>query len=135
MWGTAPEGHTLNLHPVALAAWFGLLITAFNLFPIAQLDGGHISYAALGHQSTIVTKITTAALVGLAAMVSTSWTVWAMLMIVMVLKFGARHPPTDDERVPLDPGRRWIAVGTAIIFIVCFTPAPIEFTDLIVTGE
>lgn len=135
VWGTVPEGHSLNLHPVALAAWFGLLITAFNLFPIAQLDGGHISYAALGHRSTIVTKITTAALVGLAAVVSTSWTVWAMLMIVMVLTFGARHPPTADERVPLDTTRRWIAVGTAIIFIVCFTPAPIEFTDLIVTGE
>ena len=135
VWGTAPEGYTLNLHPVALAAWFGLLITALNLFPIAQLDGGHISYATLGRRSTMVTKAVTAVVVALAALVSASWTFWAILMIVMVFVFGARHPPTDDEHIPLDRIRRWIAVGTAIIFIVCFTPAPIEFTDLIVTGE
>ena len=41
------------MHPVAFAAWFGMLATALNLFPIGQLDGGHISYAVLGRLSTI----------------------------------------------------------------------------------
>ena len=45
----------VNLHPMAFAAWFGLLATALNLFPIGQLDGGHISYAVLGRRSTTVT--------------------------------------------------------------------------------
>ena len=48
LWGTHADGYTLNLHPMAFAAWFGLLATALNLFPIGQLDGGHISYAVLG---------------------------------------------------------------------------------------
>ena len=135
VWGAPPEGSTLNLHPVALAAWFGLLVTAFNLFPIAQLDGGHISYATLGRRSTTVTKAATAVVVGLAVLVSISWSVWALLMIVMVFAFGAEHPPTDDAHVPLDRTRQWIAVGTAVMFIVCFTPAPIEVMDLIVTPE
>ena len=43
-----PDGYSLNMHPMAFAAWFGLLATALNLFPIGQLDGGHISYAVLG---------------------------------------------------------------------------------------
>ena len=51
-WGSLPEGYTLNLHPIGFGAWFGLLATALNLFPIGQLDGGHISYAVLGRRSS-----------------------------------------------------------------------------------
>ena len=57
-WGTIPDGFSLNMHPVGFAAWFGLLATALNLFPIGQLDGGHISYAVLGRRSTYVTFCT-----------------------------------------------------------------------------
>ena len=131
IWGTAPDGYTINLHPVGLAAWFGLLVTAINLFPIAQLDGGHISYAALGRRSTTVTLLTTALIVGLALFVSWSWLFWALMMIIMLLAFGARHPETVDDHVPLDRTRRWIAFATLVIFVVCFTPAPIEVMDLI----
>ncbi len=131
IWGSAPEGYTLNLHPVGLAAWFGLLVTAINLFPIAQLDGGHISYATLGSRSTAVTLGTTVVIIILAIFVSLSWSVWAVLMSVMLLAFGVKHPQTFDDHVPLDNTRRWIAFGTLVIFVLCFTPAPIEVTDLI----
>ena len=47
-----PDGYSVNMHPMAFAAWFGMLATALNLFPIGQLDGGHISYAVLGRRST-----------------------------------------------------------------------------------
>ena len=131
IWGAAPDGYSINLHPVGLAAWFGLLITAINLFPIAQLDGGHISYATLGRRSTMVTLATTAGIVALAAFVSFSWLFWAFMMVVMLVFFGPRHPPTMDDHIPLDSTRRWIAVGTLVIFILCFTPAPLEVMDLI----
>ena len=55
--GPLPDGYTINMHPMAFAAWFGLLATALNLFPIGQLDGGHISYAVLGRQSSYVTLV------------------------------------------------------------------------------
>ena len=130
IWGGAPDGYTTNLHPVGLAAWFGLLVTAINLFPIAQLDGGHISYATLGRRSTMVTLASTTIILGL-VFVSLSWLFWALMMIIMLFAFGARHPETMDDHIPLDPTRRWIAVGTLVIFVLCFTPAPIEVMDLI----
>jgi membrane-associated protease RseP (regulator of RpoE activity) len=129
-WGSPPEGHSINMHPMAFAAWFGLLATALNLFPIGQLDGGHISYAVLGRKSTIVTLGTVLGLIGL-TFVSSSWLVWTVLTVVMLLAFGPRHPRTVDEDVPLDAGRRWLAFGALIMFIVCFTPAPIEPFDLV----
>ena len=133
IWGEAPAGYTINLHPVGFAAWIGLLLTAINLFPIAQLDGGHISYATLGSRSTAVTLGSTLIIVVLAAFVSLSWAVWAVLMILMLLAFGPRHPRTLDDHIPLDRTRRWIALGTLIIFVLCFTPAPLEVMDLIGT--
>ena len=131
IWGGTPDGYTINLHPVGLAAWFGLLVTAINLFPIAQLDGGHISYAALGRRSTMVTLVSTVCIVALAMVVSLSWLFWAVMMIIMLFIFGPRHPPTMDDHLPLDKTRRWIAVGTMVIFVLCFTPAPVEVMDII----
>src|SRR5213076_3124482 len=55
MLSAHPDNYTLMMHPLAFAGWFGLLATALNLFPIGQLDGGHISYAVLGRRSTYVT--------------------------------------------------------------------------------
>ena len=129
-YGTPPEGYSINMHPMAFAAWFGLLATALNLFPIGQLDGGHISYAVLGRRSTLVTLATVAALIAL-TFVSSSWLVWTVLTVVMLVAFGPRHPRTFDEDVPLDRGRLWLALGALIMFIVCFTPAPIEVMDLV----
>ena len=125
VWGELPAGHTINLHPMGFAAWFGLLATALNLFPIGQLDGGHISYAALGARSTAVTLGAAAIAVGL-TFFSLSWLVWAVLMVIMLVAFGPRHPRTLDDHVPLDARRRWVALATAVIFVLCFTPAPIQ---------
>jgi membrane-associated protease RseP (regulator of RpoE activity) len=123
-FGSVPDTQTLVLHPVAFAAWFGLLATALNLFPVGQLDGGHISYAVLGRRSTYVTV----AMIGVAIVLSyqsASWIVWTVMITGMLVAFGVRHPPVLDEDVPLDPARRILAVVAAIIFALCFTPAPI----------
>ena len=130
VWGTPSQGLTVNIHPMAFAAWFGLLATALNLFPIAQLDGGHISYAVLGRRSTYVTY---GALLCAAALtfVSLSWLVWTVMMVVMLFIAGPRHPPVMDEIVALDRTRQWLAVFAIVMFALCFTPAPIELFDLV----
>ena len=129
IWGSVADGLSLNLHPVAFAAWLGLLVTAINLFPIGQLDGGHISYAVLGSRSTTVTLAAAAAVI-LLTVWSRSWLLWGVLMIVMLVAFGPRHPRTLDHHVPLDRTRVWIAVAALAMFLVCFTPAPLEIFDI-----
>jgi membrane-associated protease RseP (regulator of RpoE activity) len=124
-FGPIPDGSSINLHPMAFGAWFGLLATALNLFPIGQLDGGHISYAVLGRGSTLVTLATVVCLIGL-SFVSSSWVVWTVLTVMMLLAFGPRHPRTFDEEVPLDRTRVYLAIFAAIMFVLCFTPAPIQ---------
>jgi membrane-associated protease RseP (regulator of RpoE activity) len=129
LWGTQPDGYSLNMHPMAFAAWFGLLATALNLFPMGQLDGGHISYAVLGTRSTYVTF----AMVGVAivlAYFSSGWIVWTLLMVIMLFTFGPRHPRVFDEHVPLDRGRFLLAIFALVMFILCFTPAPIQPMEL-----
>ena len=126
--GSLPDGYTLAMHPAAFAAWFGLLATAINLFPIGQLDGGHITYAVLGPRSTWVTVGGVLALIGL-SFLSSAWIVWAVLTVLMLLLFGPRHPRTADEDVPLDRGRLWLAILALVMLIVCFTPVPIELLE------
>jgi membrane-associated protease RseP (regulator of RpoE activity) len=128
MWGSIPEGYSLNLHPMGFAAWFGLFATALNLFPIGQLDGGHISYAVLGRRSTSVTIGSIGVAICL-TFFSMSWLVWTFLLVAMTLAMGPRHPRTADEDIPLDRPRVWLAVAAFIIFVICFTPTPIEPTE------
>jgi membrane-associated protease RseP (regulator of RpoE activity) len=130
IWGSPPDGMSLNLHPMGFAAWFGLLATALNLFPIGQLDGGHISYAVLGRRSTYVTIAMIGVALGLAYF-SSSWIVWTVLMVAMLIVFGPRHPRTPDEHVPLDRTRIALALVALVMFIVCFTPAPVRALDVI----
>jgi membrane-associated protease RseP (regulator of RpoE activity) len=134
LFGAQPDGYTINMHPVAFAAWFGLLATALNLFPIGQLDGGHIMYAVLGRWSTYVTMLMVGVAMGLAYF-SSSWIVWTVLTIAMLLAFGFRHPHVFDEHVPLDRGRIALAAFALIMFVVCFTPSPIRPLDVIKASD
>jgi membrane-associated protease RseP (regulator of RpoE activity) len=130
VWGHIADNYTVNMHPMAFAAWFGLLATALNLFPIGQLDGGHISYAVLGRRSTYVTFLTLAGAAVLAYFYA-SWRVWISLIVFMLFMFGPRHPRVFDEAVPLNRGRVILALVALGMFILCFTPAPIQPLDLI----
>lgn len=124
-WGVPPEGYAINTHPLAFAAWFGLLVTSLNLFPIGQLDGGHISYAVLGRKSSTVTLV----MVGISILLTTvaaNWIVWTGLMIAMLFAFGRHHPRTFDESVPLNSGRNWLALFAVVMFVLSFTPVPIK---------
>jgi membrane-associated protease RseP (regulator of RpoE activity) len=125
VFGDLADGMSINMHPMAFAAWFGLLATALNLFPISQLDGGHISHAVLGRKASYVTLSMIVGAIGL-TFLSSSWIVWTILLVVMLFAMGPHHPPTLDEETPLDPQRRLLALVALVMLIVCFTPVPIE---------
>ena len=132
VFGPVPDGFTLNMHPMVFAAWFGMLATALNLLPFGQLDGGHITYATLGRWSTPISIVTVAAAVGM-TFISPSWLVMTITLLVMLFLLGPRHPRVIYEYESLGPGRNLIAVFALIMFILCFTPVPIEFQDLVRT--
>jgi membrane-associated protease RseP (regulator of RpoE activity) len=131
LWGSQPDGYSLNMHPMAFAAWFGMLATALNLFPIGQLDGGHVSYSVLGPRySTYVTFAMLCVAVGL-AFFAASWIVWTGMIVLMLVLFGPRHPRVFDEETPLDVTRLWLAAFAVVMFVLCFTPAPIRPMELL----
>ncbi|HEY5649758.1 MAG TPA: site-2 protease family protein [Nitrospiria bacterium] len=118
--GPIPDHLDVLLHPIAFAGWIGLFITALNLIPIGQLDGGHIVYSILGpwHRWASLGLVPILIIMGFLAW--PGWFVWAVLPLI----FGVRHPPLIDAHTPLDRRRRiigWISLG---ILIVSFTPNP-----------
>ena len=124
-FGPLPDSADVMLHPMAFAAWFGMFATALNLLPFGQLDGGHIVYSVLGRRSWYVSAGTLIAAIGL-TFVSLSWLLMAVMMLVMAMFLGFRHPRILDEHVPLDPPRMLVAFIALVIFAICFTPVPIS---------
>lgn len=108
------------LHPVARAAWAGLLATALNLLPIGQLDGGHILYALVGSYHRVLTKIFIVALIPLAWFYSWSWLIWAVLLFF----FARRHPRIYDES-PVGAGRVVLGLVAFAILAVSFSASPV----------
>ena len=133
-WGAIPDGDALYVHPMGLAAWFGLLATALNLFPFGQLDGGHITYALFGRRARWLSAITIIGTVAL-AIGSLSWAAWAVLMVGMTAVHGIGHPPTGDDAQPLGRVRVALAVAAALVFALSFTPRPIEPMDAAAVEE
>jgi membrane-associated protease RseP (regulator of RpoE activity) len=124
-FGTLPAGHDVFIHPMAFAAWWGLLATALNLMPFGQLDGGHLIYALFGRRAAWVSVATLTAVVSL-ILFSYSWISMALMLTAMAFFLGVRHPRIVDEDTPLDGGRRLVALGALMIFVLSFTPVPIE---------
>jgi len=128
--GPVREGFGLNAHPMVFASWFGMLATALNLLPFGQLDGGHISYATLGRFSTPISILTVSGAIVM-TFISSSWLVLTVMMVVMLVVLGPRHPRVLYEYEPLSPGRRLLALAAVVILALCFTPVPIEPYQLI----
>lgn len=120
--GALPEGQDTLLHPLAYAGWAGLFVTALNLLPIGQLDGGHILHALLGDRGQKIYPVNMAMFALLCIVQYHGW----ILLVMMLLWFGYRHPPTQDDREPLDFKRQLIAYLTFLIFALSFTPNPFK---------
>ena len=126
--GPLPAGLSLEVHSVGLAAWFGLLVTVFNLLPIGQLDGGHIIYALLGRQARYVSWAVIGALLVLGVL-GLAWPGWGwpgwILWAFLGWLSGRRQPTVLDRYAPLSRSSRVFAGIALAIFILCFMPVPI----------
>jgi membrane-associated protease RseP (regulator of RpoE activity) len=107
------------LSPIAIAAWFGLLVTGINLLPLGQLDGGHIAYAVLGRATRPLAYATFAGLIFMGFTWSGWWT-WAVLSMLM----GLSHPEPLNDITPLDAGRKFLGLLTLVLFFLVITPKP-----------
>ncbi len=115
---------TSQLNPYFMAGWVGLLITGLNMIPVSQLDGGHTAYTLFGKRAHWLSR-----LVIFAAITYMIWTrqfTW-ILMIVIVVLIGIKHPPTRDDRVPLGVVRTLIGYSSLVIPVFCFAPRLILF--------
>jgi membrane-associated protease RseP (regulator of RpoE activity) len=120
--GGAPAGMTLALHPVAIAGWFGLFLTALNLLPLGQLDGGHCLYAVSPRIHRAVGAPLSALLFVLGLV--TPFFGWALWGLVLGM-FLSQHPPLQEPEEKLSPGRKWIVATSLALFVCCFVPVPV----------
>ena len=116
-----PAGATLFLHPTAVAAWVGILVTLLNMLPFAQLDGGHVCYALFGRRHRKAAWPLLVVLIGL-GFVWWGWWLWSLIVVIL----GVEHPPVWDDERPL--GWRRAAIGwlALAVFVLCFMPVPIR---------
>lgn len=110
------------LHPLALAGWLGFFFTALNLFPVSQLDGGHVVYA-LSRRVHGVVGVTTLALLLALSWLWPGWMLWAVL-IVVVGRGRVAHPPVVDPRFRLSPARQAVAWACIAVFFLTLVPVP-----------
>ncbi len=140
--GPVPEGKDILLHPVAFAGWIGMFVTAMNLLPIGQLDGGHIAYALLGPRTHRRISSALAGLLGITGGLKVllysdmlngpvveflrnnlweGWALWAFLLFLL----GLDHPPVLVWE-PLKKKRKIIGWLALMVFILTFTPVPFK---------
>src|SRR2546430_8091698 len=120
--GTLPEGQTLALHPIAVAGWFGFLLTALNLLPLGQLDGGHVLFGASPRLHRLLGPPLSAALLALG--VFTAFPGWIIWGILMGLGLG-HHPSLAEPEERIDGSRRLLVAVSLLLFVLTFSPVPL----------
>ena len=118
----AAEGHRLVLHPLAFAGWLGLLVTALNLLPIGQLDGGHIAHALFGPR-----KARTISVVALVLLFLLALFLWPGLMMWAFIVFfiaGTRDTPAANDVTPLDLSRQALGYFAFLLLALILVPVP-----------
>jgi Zn-dependent protease len=115
-WG----GVDVVIHPIAFAGWAGLLVTALNLIPAGQLDGGHVLYVLLGQKARAFLPVILVVLV-LLGFVWVGWWLWAFLIFLL----GRLYAEPLDQITPLNMPRKAVAILGLVIFFLVFTPIPL----------
>ena len=133
--GPIPEGHDVFLSPTAFAGWAGLLVTMLNLFPVAQLDGGHIAFGLFGEKrqawldKILVWGLPLVFVYNFVRFESAApgmvWLIWFGLLMA-IMRYGEKRelPPAEHDRLSL--GRRLVAVGCLVLFVLLFMPTPLR---------
>ena len=120
--GPRSAGEDLIMSPLLFAGWVGIFVTALNLIPIGQLDGGHILYALIGRKAHFVAMGLMYTALGY--MVLTQYFAYG-LMLVLLMLMGPRHPPTANDAAPLGRGRIILGWLTLAFIVIGFTPQPL----------
>lgn len=109
------------LNQFAWAGWTGLFVTALNLIPLGQLDGGHILYSLFGHKARWL-YLPLLSLLGLLSLfVSSIWLIFALVLILV----GRFYAVPLDDLSPLDERRRWLGYALIAVFLLIFVPVPL----------
>ena len=116
--GPLPAGSDTLLHPLAFAGWAGFFVTALNLLPIGQLDGGHVAHALVPRRSAGVAWIAFLGLAGAALRFPGWWT-----LAILVFLIGIEHPPVAS-REGLGPVRIGLGILALVALVLTFTPQP-----------
>jgi membrane-associated protease RseP (regulator of RpoE activity) len=121
--GSLPDNVTIMAHPLAFAGWAGMFVTALNLLPIGQLDGGHVVHSLFGARSR---QVAFAMFGGLAlySLIERNG-IWIPLLIILAL-IGIQHPRSHDDGLPIGRVRVYLGILLAIVFVTCFNLDPIQ---------
>jgi membrane-associated protease RseP (regulator of RpoE activity) len=122
----AHYGALVQLSPLAFAGWLGLFITALNLLPVGQLDGGHITRAMFG--SRVGQTISSVAMWSLFLLALFVWPGLMMWVVIVLLIAGRGTPPLNDI-TPLDPGRMVVGYIAMLTLILILAPMPHSLWD------
>lgn len=126
------------MNDIAFAAWIGLLVTALNLLPLGQLDGGHTVFSLFGRRARPINLIAMGMMLVLALagvqevqrllpwLVNIGWSGWFVWLVLITLMGGPFHPPALDDVTNLDPIRRWLGYFVILVFILTFVPVPLR---------
>ena len=118
------SGSAVLLHPLAFAGWLGIFVTALNLLPLGQLDGGHILYALAGSRQRMAARAFLLLMVPL-GLVWWGWWLWGG--VVLLLGRGSvAHPSVMSEEEPLGRGRTILAWASFALLLLTFSPAPLR---------
>lgn len=123
---SVPSFSQASPHPVLVAGWIGLFITALNLIPGGQLDGGHILYALSPRMHTFCTRLLPWVLFVAGAFYWVGWILWGLFLLIPAL----RHPRVPQD-THLSRGRAYLGLLGIAIFALTFTPAPFTGNSLL----
>jgi membrane-associated protease RseP (regulator of RpoE activity) len=123
--GIVPDGGGIDilLNPIAFAAWFGLFVTAMNLLPVGQLDGGHIIYCLLGDKARWLGLGLIGAMFLAGIFWWQGWLLWTLLVFFVI---GPGHPPPLNDLVSLGLPRQILAYVMLLLFMMLFMPNPLQ---------